>query len=340
MRAYSVDLRQKIVDAVRRGGLTKTEVARTFGVSRSSVKRYLKMDTELGSLAPSKPPGSTPKITGTTQRLLELDLRERPAATLAQRCTYLLEMIGIRVGISTLWRALKRLGHSHKRRSIGAAERNEFDRAAWRVMVAEQIEADQFVDEMGSNTSMAPVCAWSPKGERVLCSLPRNRGKNTTLLASMTTEGMGPSLAIEGSTNSEVFETYIERVLVPALQAGQVVAMDNLNAHKGERVRELVEEAGCELVVSADPAFLGDPHKLNPEQLVVVAASSCQLLSFLAIATRARVQVLEYKDRVETQMPEEGKPMWLTRITLRPRIVVGPGVKEERVLRFTEMAHE
>src|SRR5215213_5823222 len=98
--------------------------------------------------------------------------------------------------------------------------------------------------------------------------------------------------------------------------------------------------ASTELVVSADPAFLGDPHKLNPEQLVVVAASSCQLLSFLAIATRARVQVLEYKDRVETQMPEEGKPMWLTRITLRPRIVVGPGVKEERVLRFTEMAHE
>jgi transposase len=259
MRAYSVDLRQKIVDAVRRGGLTKTEVARTFGVSRSSVKRYVKMDTELGSLAPSKPPGSTPKITGTTQRLLELDLRERPAATLAQRCTYLLEMIGIRVGISTLWRALKRLGHSHKRRSIGAAERNEFDRAAWRVMVAEQIEADQFVDEMGSNTSMAPVCAWSPKGERVLCSLPRNRGKNTTLLASMTTEGMGPSLAIEGSTNSEVFKTYIERVLVPALQAGQVVAMDNLNAHKGERVRELVEEAGCELLYL--PAYSPD---LNP----------------------------------------------------------------------------
>jgi uncharacterized OsmC-like protein len=59
-----------------------------------------------------------------------------------------------------------------------------------------------------------------------------------------------------------------------------------------------------------------------------------------AIATRARVQVLEYKDRAEAQMPEEDKPMRLTRITLRPRIVVGPGVKEERVLRFTEMAHE
>ncbi len=98
--------------------------------------------------------------------------------------------------------------------------------------------------------------------------------------------------------------------------------------------------ASTELSVSADSAFLGDPQKLNPEQLVVVAASSCQLLSFLAIAARARVQVLEYDDHAEARMPEDDKPLRLTRIMLRPRIVVGPGVKEERVLRFTEMAHE
>ena len=95
-----------------------------------------------------------------------------------------------------------------------------------------------------------------------------------------------------------------------------------------------------EVMLSADPAFLGHPEKLNPEQLVVVAAASCQLLSFLAIAARARVQVLEYEDHAEAHMPEEDKPMRLTQITLRPRIVIGPSVKEERVLRFTEMAHE
>ena len=95
-----------------------------------------------------------------------------------------------------------------------------------------------------------------------------------------------------------------------------------------------------ELVVSADPAFLGNPQRLNPEQLVVVAASSCQLLSFLAIAARARVQVLEYDDHAEAEMPEEDKPMRLTKLTLRPRIVVAPGVKEERVLKLTEMAHK
>ena len=95
-----------------------------------------------------------------------------------------------------------------------------------------------------------------------------------------------------------------------------------------------------ELMLSADPAFLGHPKKLNPEQLLLMSASSCQLLSFLAIAARARVQVLEYDDRAEAEMPEDDKPMRLTKLTLRPRIVVGPGVKEERILKLTEIAHK
>jgi transposase len=105
-----------------------------------------------------------------------------------------------------------------------------------------------FVDEMGTNISLSPLYAWSRKGERANCSVPRNRGKNTTLLASMSVEGMGPSLAVEGATNSEVFETYVERVLAPAVRRDQVVVMDNLSAHKGERVRELIEGRGCELL--------------------------------------------------------------------------------------------
>jgi transposase len=75
--------------------------------------------------------------------------------------------------------------------------------------------------------------------------VPRNRGKNTTLLASMSVEGMGPSLAVEGSTTSAVFEAYVERILAPTLlRRGRVVVMDNLSAHKGERVKELIEGRG------------------------------------------------------------------------------------------------
>lgn len=80
--------------------------------------------------------------------------------------------------------------------------------------------------------------------------MPRNRGKNTTLLASMSVEGIGPSsLAIIGPADAQAFEAYLQRVLLPELRPGRIVVMDNLSAHKTEKVREeLVEEAGCELL--------------------------------------------------------------------------------------------
>ncbi len=113
-----------------------------------------------------------------------------------------------------------------------------------------------FVDEMGVHTSLAPVYGYSRKGERVSLEVPRNRGKNTTVLASITLLGMGETLAVEGPTNKAVFEAYVERVLVPTLEAGQVVVMDNLSAHKPARVRELIEGRGCELIYL--PAYSPD----------------------------------------------------------------------------------
>ena len=117
-------------------------------------------------------------------------------------------------------------------------------------MVAGKVDADRlvFVDEMGTNVSLSPLYAWSRKGERAFGSTPRNWGKNVTLLASITRRGLGPCLAVEGATTREVFETYLERILTPTLGDGQVVVMDNLSAHKGGRVKEIIEGRGCELV--------------------------------------------------------------------------------------------
>ena len=137
-----------------------------------------------------------------------------------------------------------------KKRSVGATERDEFLRAAWRSLVAGGVRAERlvFVDEIGSNTSLRPLYAWSRRGERAPCSVPRNWSKNVTLLASMGPRGMGPSLAVEGSTTRAVFEAYVEEALAPSLSAGQVVVMDNLSAHKGGRVRKLIEGEGCKVV--------------------------------------------------------------------------------------------
>jgi hypothetical protein len=118
------------------------------------------------------------------------------------------------------------------------------------VTVSESSDPERFVfvDEMGANTSLSVLRAWSRRGERAHCSVPRNRGKNTILLASISVEGMGPTLAVEGVTDRKVFEAYLEGVLAPSLRGGQIVVMDNLSVHKGERIMELIEERGCELL--------------------------------------------------------------------------------------------
>lgn len=99
-----------------------------------------------------------------------------------------------------------------------------------------------------SHLAGSRVWLLSQKGECLKLSVARNRGKNTTLLASITLEGMGPSLAVEGSTTAEVFEAYLEHVLLPELGEGRVIIMDSLPAHKPGRVRELIEGRGCELL--------------------------------------------------------------------------------------------
>ena len=137
-----------------------------------------------------------------------------------------------------------------KKRSLGAGERDEFLRAAWRLVVTGEVDAERlvFVDEMGANVSLSPLYAWSRRGLRAHAKTPRSWGKNVTLLASITRRGLGPCLAVEGSTTREVFEIYLQHILAPTLRPGQMVVMDNLSAHKGGRVKEIVEDAGCELV--------------------------------------------------------------------------------------------
>ena len=105
-----------------------------------------------------------------------------------------------------------------------------------------------FVDEMGTNTSLSPLYAYSPRGRRAYAKVPRNRGANTTLLASMNLKGMGPCLAVRGPTTAPVFEAYIEKVLAPSLRCRQIVVVDNLSAHKSERARELIKQRGCQLL--------------------------------------------------------------------------------------------
>jgi transposase len=104
------------------------------------------------------------------------------------------------------------------------------------------------IDEFGSNLDMTPRYARSPAGHRAQDVLPRNTPVNTTTIASLTCQGMGPALLVSGSVNRVTFETYIEQVLGPNLREGQIVIMDNLSAHKSARVEELLAARGCRLL--------------------------------------------------------------------------------------------
>ena len=115
MDAYSEDLRHKIVEAVQQRRMSKSEAARAFGVSRSSVKRYVKAVCEGRSLRPGKAPGKKPKLDEKARRLLEADIEERPFAKLTNRREYLERVAGVTVSESTLSRVIRQMGFGRKK---------------------------------------------------------------------------------------------------------------------------------------------------------------------------------------------------------------------------------
>ncbi len=129
-----------------------------------------------------------------------------------------------------------------------ASERNEAARAAWWER-ASGIEPSRFVwvDETGSNLGMTPTYSRAPRGQRAVGSAPRNRGINRTLVTSLSLDGAGRGLLLEGALNGAAFDAYVSHVLAPTLRPGQIVVLDNLSAHHGERARAAIEARGAEL---------------------------------------------------------------------------------------------
>jgi transposase len=115
MDAYSEDLRRKIVEAVQQRRMNKSEAARAFGVSLSSVKRYVKAVQEGRSLSPGKAPGKRPTLDEKARRLLEAHMEERPFAKLSERREYLKKVAGISVSESTLSRTVRSMGFGRKK---------------------------------------------------------------------------------------------------------------------------------------------------------------------------------------------------------------------------------
>jgi transposase len=113
-----------------------------------------------------------------------------------------------------------------------------------------------FVDESGTHTSLLRLYAWAPRGERAHAAVPRNHGKNTTLVAALSWRGMQAPWTVEGAMDTAAFLVYVRDGLGPTLVPGQIVVLDNLSVHKAPAIRQVIAARGCELVYL--PAYSPD----------------------------------------------------------------------------------
>jgi transposase len=199
-----------------------------------------------------------------------------------------------------------------QKKSKIASERDEQSRGLWRLL-ASHFDAKRlvFVEESGFNTSMRRLGARAPKGKRAYGKVPRNRGKNTTLIAAITLEGaMGASMTVEGVTDSLAFEAYVEHFLAPSLCEGQVVVLDGLGAHRTQKVEELIEERGADVVFL--PSYSPD---LNP---IEEAFSKIKQL-VRKVGARVREALVEAIGRALAAVTPEDATGWFDHAGYRPQ---------------------
>lgn len=249
MRPLSNDLRQRILDAVDHHEGSQRELAERFAVNPSTITRLLQLRRQTGSAAPrphggGKPPTLDPEGLERLRRLVA----EGPDATLEQYR----QRLGVEGSIMIIWRGLKRLGITRKKKSPHAAERDRPEvqrrrRAFRREVVPIEPKRLVFVDETGVTTAMTPAYGRAPRGERVESSTPAS-WRSLTVVAAMGLDGVRAPMAYPGGTSAATFEAYVEQILVPELRPGDVVVFDNLAAHLGPAVAEAIEGAGARVL--------------------------------------------------------------------------------------------
>lgn len=246
MRSISIDLRMRILAAVDAGEQPLRKLAGLFGVSLSTIVRLLQRFRLTGTAQP-KPHGggARSKLDGdAVARLLEA-VRQQPDATLAE----LRSRVGVACSIMTIFRALRRHHITRKKKTTHAQERDtprvQEQRRAFREKLA-NVAAEHlvFVDETGATTAMGRTYGRAPVGERVAAAAP-GAWKNVTLISGLRTSGVVATLAVPGATDRAVFEQYVEQMLVPELQPGDVVVWDNLSPHKSASAIATIEAAGA-----------------------------------------------------------------------------------------------
>jgi transposase len=248
MNAHSMDLRERVAAAVDRKEGSQRQIAKRFAVPLSFVVRLLQHRKKTGSLEPIQHHAHRPCALDYADRArLRTLVQEHPDATLEEYVA----MGPFHCNPSTLWRTLRRMGMTRKRKTLHAAERDRPDVKAKRAHYrskARMTDAKRlvFLDETGLNTSMTTRYGWAPRGERVEDDVPTS-WSTTTLVAAINLDGVAGSQSLPGAMTSEKFGTFIRDVLAPALHEGDLVVADNLSAHNSVEARKALHQVKAKL---------------------------------------------------------------------------------------------
>jgi transposase len=260
MKPYSIDLRERIVQAVNDDHKTAEDTAHQFKVSLASVYRYLQLHRDLQNLTPLKSTGRTRLISLEDEPRLVEQINANNDLTLAEHCQLWQKYAKQTISPTCMFESLKRAKISLKKKAIQAKERNTINRITWLLAVGLLDAKDfVFVDETGTHVAMTRRYARALKGEIAVGVVPRNYGSILTLVSALSCTGIQTQMVLDGAVNKSLFVGFVQKFLIPTLRPGQVVIMDRLSAHCGVEVRASIEAAGCQLMLL--PSYSPD---LNP----------------------------------------------------------------------------
>ena len=249
MRAYSMDLRDRVAATVDEGLWSQRQIARLFRVSLSFVSRLLKRRRETGTLTPEPHRGGPrPALSFVERWRLRRMAQEHNDDTLDE----LRQRGDFDCSLTTIWRVLWRGGLTRKKKSMHADERDRPDVKQkrrlfrWRVGRIEPGKL-RFVDESGANTAMARAYARAPRGARAVGSAP-GKWESFTVVAALGLDGVRAPLVIPGALDAAAFESYVADVLAPQLRPGDVVIWDRVPTHHCRAAAAAVHRAGARLM--------------------------------------------------------------------------------------------
>lgn len=243
-KPYSYDFRTKVIEAVELKKRPKSEVARQFDISRNTMDLWLKRKAETGDYKAA----STSHV-GPNQRITDWATFRQFAQEHADKTQeQMAELWPQNISQRTISRALKRIGFTRKK-TFGYQERDEQKRNKFLNEIAE-IDPKNIVylDESGMDKRDEYAYAWAPKGQRFHAFKSGKRERRINMIAALVNQTLIAPFTLDGAFNRDAFELWLEQFLVPVLKEGQVIVMDNATFHKGGRIRQLIEQAGCRLL--------------------------------------------------------------------------------------------